>query len=109
MASYREIRTLALAAPPSCKIPHDTDGYLPAWLCRQCHPELTATPEERKAAQAADRKLLAQHQRHHKRQLEIASLERQIFALGNPREGSVSYRIKMSHQKKLAKLRRQAA
>ena len=38
-----------------CKIEHTDGDAMPEFLCRACHPELNTTPEQRKAAVAAER------------------------------------------------------
>jgi hypothetical protein len=54
-----------------CKLDHSDPGTVPEFLCRACHPEFIATPEQR-ALQEAQEMADARHK------IEIAARERAI-------------------------------
>jgi hypothetical protein len=87
-------------------------GGIPPILCRRCHPELNATPEEMRQAQATEKAHREADNAAQKMMREIAKAQTRIDAIlrkGEPPEGSVNATILKSMRKKLARLRKEGA
>lgn len=89
---------------------HELDGPddLPDFLCRRCHPELNATPEQRAAADAIDRDKRDAQMARERHERELRRAEAKLESLtknGKATEGSVSGKIAESFRKKAEKLR----
>lgn len=99
-------------APAECRIPHDEPDVLPRFLCRRCSPtkrELMSAEERarddaefynairaKQSAEDAERKL--------QRDIEKTRRDLDRLMAREPEEGSVSHKIMLSLQTKLAKL-----
>lgn len=92
-----------------CKIDHALPGTIPPEFCRSCHPELNMSDQQRKEADAKERKEAKKAAALARKQREADKLARELAApsMVKAREGSVQSRIKKSQEKKLAKLRRE--
>lgn len=91
----------------TCKVDHGAAGAIPASLCRSCRPELNATKEEHKAAEAADRNRVKAASRLAAKHREIDKLARELAKpkMLKARPGTVEHKTKMQHERRLAELR----
>lgn len=87
---------------------HDDPDGLPEVLCRECHPELTLTPEERREIEAAELARQAAERAEAARRREIERTQSRLANLlknGEPEAGSMQGRIAAALRNKLARLR----
>jgi hypothetical protein len=85
---------------------HDDPLGIPAFLCRVCHPELTQTPDERAAADDADRKRKAAAIALHAKERELDTTKRKL-ASATKREhepGSVGAKVAEGLRRKVKRL-----
>lgn len=92
-----------------CKIDHTQEGALPIQLCRACRPELIPTAEQIAKREAADRAARERQNEIDKRKRELAKAQTKLDSLTRkgarwPDEGSVSFKVAQSMEKKIGRL-----
>lgn len=65
----------------ACRINHNAEGSLPAFLCRACHPELNLSSEERTKLDEADAKRLQAENAEVWRKQELMRTQAKLDAL----------------------------